>query len=207
MVKYVLLSLFGKRLGTLKCCCFLAPLGKNLVSEDATSLITRFCIEEQKHFCRHRQQTKTRNPCNCCDLTAAYTSSECHVGPRRNISREPSYVSISYYLLDFEDSMSKSTFWKRSQVFWCKSHDTYTSDLHFAPWAQQLQRLQGLGRPIKVADLPEAEAEVVRKRKMEETTPTLGLEASCQTNRGFRSHGGGPQNHPVYFRMFMGFLS
>ena len=117
------------------------------------------------------------------------------VGPWRNISREPSYVSISYYFLDFEDSISKSTFWKRSQVFWCKSHDTYTSDLHFAPWAQQLQRLQALGRPIKVADLP---AEVVRKRKMEETTPTLGLEASCQTNRGFRSHGPPPKSSSLF---------
>ena len=51
----------------------------------------------------------------------------------------------------------------RSQV-WC-NESSLASDLP-PPWLHELRRLQALGRPIRVAELPPAP----RKRKMETTT-------------------------------------
>lgn len=95
----------GKKLGTLECCCFLAPLGKNLVSEDAASLITRFYIEEQTHFLQTSTTDEDSKPMQLLwfDCGIYIIRMSCWpVGPRQNISHEASYVSISYYFLDFE---------------------------------------------------------------------------------------------------------
>jgi hypothetical protein len=80
----------AKKLGTLECCRFFGPLDQNLVK---VRLVYPDFAEKKKYdkyVCRHRPQTKTRNPCNCCDLIATHTPSEYHFGPRPNMRREPS---------------------------------------------------------------------------------------------------------------------
>ena len=80
----------AKKLGTLECCRFLGPLDQNLVK---VRLVYPDYAEKKKYdkyVCRHGPQTKTRNPCNCCDLIATHTPSEYHFSPRPNMSREPS---------------------------------------------------------------------------------------------------------------------
>ena len=59
-------------------------------------LVTRILQKRNKNtiakYCKHWTHTTSRNPCNCDDLSATYTSPKCHFNSRRNMSREPSFL-------------------------------------------------------------------------------------------------------------------